>query len=315
MVSSAEGAERRRRVSGGGGGARAVESCRRREQGMRVRVGEEGRRGGRVIATGQTGVAAKMLEKFLRGGETFPAVRVAGDPIANVRPAAGQRGRVGERRGCHGAERRQRHRKTVLLMVALRAPARAASRPHHQLRAVHTVLTTGAVRILADRDQRLAAGGRLHASVAQIRVSTRGGARWITEEGRCGGVMMGERRRAGERRSERRIFRQSGWTAQRISRESCESAGLVRGQIGILGVATGQNLHTGSNDRARSIVVVVVVVVTVVVVVVVTTGRSVGFLTIRRCLAIGDGRRGARRGRRLTRGRGRLPTDGRTISR
>ena len=260
-----------------------------------------------------------MLEKFLRGGETFPAVRVAGDPIANVRPAAGQRGRVGERRGCHGAERRQRHRKTVLLMVALRAPARAASRPHHQLRAVHTVLTTGAVRILADRDQRLAAGGRLHASVAQIRVSTRGGARWITEEGRCGGVMMGERRRAGERRSERRIFRQSGWTAQRISRESCESAGLVSGQIGILGVATGQNLHTGSNDRARSIVVVVVVVVVtivvVVVVVVVTTGRSVGFLTIRRCLAIGDGRRGARRGRRLTRGRGRLPTDGRTISR
>lgn len=112
MVSSSEGAERRRRVSGGGGGggARAVESGRRREQRMRMRVGEEGRRGGRrrrrVIATGQAGVAAKMLEKLVRGGEPFPAVGIASDPIANVRPAPGQRGRVGERRGGHGAERR-----------------------------------------------------------------------------------------------------------------------------------------------------------------------------------------------------------------
>ena len=268
-----------------------------------------------MVAAGQAGVAAKMLEKLVRGGETFPAVRIAGDPVAHVRPAPGQRGRVGERRGCHGAERRQRHRETVLLMVALRAPARAASRAHHQLRAVHAVLAARAVRILADRDQRLSAGGRLHAGVAQIRISTRGGARRITEEGGRGGVMMRERRRAGERRSERRIFRQSGWTAQRISRESCESAGLVRGQIGILGMAAGKNLHAGSNDRARSIVVVVVVVVVVIVVVAVAARRSVGFLPIRRCLAIGDGRRGARRGRRLTRGRGRLSTDGRTISR
>lgn len=190
-------------------------------------------------------------------------------------------------------------------MIALRAPARARTGPHHQLRAVHTVLAAGAVRILAHGHQRLPAGGRLDASVAQIRVPARRGARRIAEEGGRGRVMMRERGRAGERRSERWILRQTGWAAQRISRESCQGAGLVRRQIAaILGVAARKDLHTGSDDRACSVVVVAA-----------CTGRSVGFLSIRGRLAIDDGRCGARRGRRLTRGRGRLPTDGSTISR
>lgn len=203
MISGAQRAERGCRVRTA---ARTVQSRRRREQRMRMRIGEQSGRGGRVIAAGQAGVATKVLKKLLGRGEPFSAVRVAGDPVADVRPATGQRGRVRERRRSHGAERRQRHRQTVLLMIALRAPARAGPGAHHQLRAVHAVLATGAVRIFANWHQSLATGWRLHASVAQIRVPTCRGARRITEKSRRRGVMMRERRGAGERRSERWIL-------------------------------------------------------------------------------------------------------------
>jgi len=112
-----------------------------------------------------------MLEQFLRRGEPFAAIRLAGDPIADVGPAAGQRGRIGQRRWRHRAQGRQRHRQSVLLMIALRATARTAARAHHDLRTVHTVLAAGAKRILADRHQGLAAGGSLDAGVTQVRIA------------------------------------------------------------------------------------------------------------------------------------------------
>lgn len=239
-----------------------------------------------------------MLQQLLGRRESFPAVRIAGDPVANVRPAAGQRGRVRERRGCHRSEGGQRHRETVLLMIALRAPAWTLPGAHHHLRAVHAVLAPGAVRVLADGHQRLAAGGRFDASVAQVRVSACRCARRIAEESRRRGVMMRERRRASERRSERRILRQSRRATQGVASESWKTR-FVRAQIRILRVAAGQYLHPRSDDGACAVVV---------------TRRSVGLLAIRRRLSVRGGR-AARGCRRLARGRGGLASDGRVIAR
>ncbi|KAL0110317.1 hypothetical protein PUN28_013761 [Cardiocondyla obscurior] len=61
----------------------------------------------------------------------------------------------------------------VFLMITLRAPTRTAARTHHNLRAVHAVLASGAEWILADGDESFAAGGGLDAGVTQPSVFSR----------------------------------------------------------------------------------------------------------------------------------------------
>lgn len=228
------GAQRTQRGRGIGAAAGPVERRRRRQERMRVRAAEKrGRRGRVIAAAGQARVTTQMLEQLLRRGESLAAVGLPGDPVADVGPAAGQGGRIGQRRGRHRAQRRQRHGQAVLLMVALGASAGTAARAHHDLGAVHAVLAPGAVGILADRDQGLAAGRGLHAGVGQVRVAAGRAGRRVAEQGGGGRVMMREGRRARERRPEGGILGQAGRTAQRIARVSGESW-LVGSQVRVL---------------------------------------------------------------------------------
>jgi len=270
MVSGAQGAQRRRGV---GAAARPVERRRRRQQRMRVRAAEKrGRRGRVIAAAGQARVTTQMLQQLLRRGESLAAVRLPGDPVADVGPAAGQRGRIGQRRGRHRAQRRQRHGQAVLLMVALGATAGTAARAHHDLGAVHAVLATGAIGILADRDQGFAAGRSLDAGVSQVRVAAGRTGRRVAEQRCRGGVMMREGRRAREGRPEGWILGKAGRTAQRIARVSRKSW-LVGRQVRVLCMRAGKDLHSRSDDRAGAVVIVVVVVVVVVIAAAVDTPR------------------------------------------
>jgi len=225
-----------------------------------------------VAASGQAGVTTQVLQQLLRRGESLAAVGLAGDPTADVRPAAGrQRGRIRQRGGRHRAEGGQGHGQPVLLMIALGAAARTTARAHHDLSAVHAVLATGAVRILADRHQSLAAGWCLDAGVAQVGVAAGRIRRRVAEERRRRGLMMREGRRAGKRWPEGRVLGQAGWTAERIARESWKTTGFVGRQAGgVLGsVRTREDLHSGSDDWTGAIVIVVIVAIAAAVVVVV----------------------------------------------
>jgi len=103
-------------------------------------------------------------------------------------------------------------------MITLRATAGTATRAHHDLRAVHTVLAAGAKRILADRHQGLAAGGSLDAGVTQVWIAAGRTSRRIAD-GQQRRRVMRERRCAREGRPECRILGEAWWTAQWIACE------------------------------------------------------------------------------------------------
>lgn len=111
--------------------------------------------------------------------------------------------------------------------------------------------------------------------------------------------MMWKGRCTSKRWSKSWIFCQSRWATERVSRKSRKTR-LICTQVRFLCMTTRKNLHAWSNDRASTIVVI--------------TWRSIGFVSIRRCLPI-SGWSGACRRCRLSRGRGWLSADGRTISR
>lgn len=236
-----------------------------------------------------------MLKQFLRRGEPFAAVRLAGDPVADIGSAAGQRGRIGQRRWRHRAQRRQRHCQAVLLMVALRASARTAARAHHDLRAVHAVLAAGAEGILADWHQGLATGRSLDASIAQVRVAA-GRARRRVADGQQRRRVMREGRRAREGRPEGWILGEAWRTAQRVAGESWKTR-LVGGQIRVLRVRAGEDLHPGSDNRTRAIVVVIAAAA--IVTAVAASRRTVGLLAVCRSLPVDRRRAAGRRCRRL----------------
>ena len=254
-----------------------------------------------------------MLQQLLRRAESLAAVRLAGDPIADVWPAAGQRGRIGQRRGRHRAQRRQRHGQTVLLMIALGATARTAARAHHDLGAVHAVLATVAIGILADRDQGFAAGRSLDAGVSQVRIAAGRIGRRIAEQRCRGGMMMREGRRAREGRPEGGILGQTGRTAQRIAGESWKTLFVSR-QIRVLCVRAGEDLHPGSDNRTGAVVIVVIIIAAVVAVVAGAPRRTVCLFAISWSLPV-DRRRAARdRRRRLAARRRGLSANRRTIA-